>query len=277
MYQGKVYCVIKMLPSPTRKKRQFKSSLYNLEIGTDRHRQIGEVSVSTDIKQAKASRLKQLLELNAVREFERKRLARELHDRMGQDITALALGLRSLKKKLCVTHEATAQLEQLQMIVRQLSEQVHDIAWELRPLILDDLGLQAALQSLFEKWSVNTNINVNFQCRGLGKHALPGSVETGLYRITQEALTNISKHAEASNVLITLTGIEEQLVMMIADDGRGFDLSTVKSEIKNNKCFGVLGMRERVELFSGTFDIVSAPNNGTAVRISIPIYSQKKR
>lgn len=260
-----------MLNTLTRKKNQLNQHRYNSEVFVGEHRQVNESKTGATHKRAKISQLQLLLELDAVREFERQRLARELHDQMGQELTVLTLGLRSLRREFCTTSPVTTQLEQLQVIVNQLNQQVHDIAWELRPLILDDLGLQVALLTLFEKWSLSTGIKVNFQCSGLAEQRLPEMVETGVYRIIQEALTNVSKHAMARNVVVTLVHFKDRLMVNITDDGRGFDASLAESGRKGSKCLGLLGIQERVDLFYGTLDIVSAPDNGTALRLSIPL------
>lgn len=258
-------------------KKEICQTRYSPEVSIKQRGQLNYPRGSASYKQDKISRFQLLLEFDAIRELERKRLARELHDQMGQDLTALALGLCSLKKEFCSKSKANYQLEHLQMIVSQINQQVHDIALGLRPLILDDLGLQAALFSLFEKWSVSTGIKVDFQCSGLDKQRLHELVETGVYRIIQEALTNVSKHAWARNVFVILLCLKDHLIVSVTDDGCGFDTSLVKSSKNGGKCLGILGMQERVDLFFGTFEVVSAKGNGTSVKLSIPLNPKKKR
>ncbi len=258
-------------------KKELCQTSYSSELSVRQSRQLTYPMVNASYKQDKISRFQLLLEFDSIRELERKHLARELHDQMGQDLTALALGLCSLKKEFCSKSKANVQLEHLQMIVDQINKQVHDIALELRPLILDDLGLQAALLSLFEKWSVSTGIRVDFQCSGLDKQRLNGLVETGVYRIIQEALTNVSKHAWARNVFVIVLCLKDHLIVSVTDDGCGFDTSLVKSGKNSGKCFGLLGMQERVDLLFGTFEVVSAKGNGTSVKLSIPLNPKKKR
>jgi len=255
----------------------FHTTMSNLENSTDRN-WIGKLShVGANFKQLQFSRLQLLTKLNAARELERRRLARDLHDQMGQDLIALTLGLRSLKDDVGDTPERVAQFEQIQAIVSNLNQQLHSIAWDLRPLILDDLGLHEALIDLVDKLSASISINIDLQSITLSKLKLSKFKETVIYRITQEALTNVFKHANASDVLIMLNVFQNKLILNIADNGCGFDTSSLQNEVGKKGCFGLQGIFERVELLSGTFNILSSPNEGTVLRISIPINSRRKR
>ncbi len=222
------------------------------------------------------SRLQLLQQFEAVKDAERQRLSRELHDQIGQDLIALSLGIRSLKKEMLDAPDALAQLEQLQEMVSRLDQRVHDFAWELRPLILDDLGLVAAIDTLIEKWSVKNAVASDFQCSGIENLKLPINVENGLYRIVQEALTNISKHAEANSVTVTVQFQSGALLVVISDDGQGFDVAAIRKMARNGKSFGLLGMLERAELIGGALDISSTINYGTSIKVSIPLFSRKK-
>ncbi|MDX2044283.1 MAG: sensor histidine kinase [Acidobacteriota bacterium] len=222
------------------------------------------------------SSLQLLQRFEAVREAERKRLSRELHDQVGQDLVALSLELRSLKKKVALDSEAADQLEQAEEIVSLLDQRIHDFAWQLRPLILDDLGFQVALLSLIEKWSAKSGIKVAFQCLERNQLKLPSDVESGLYRIVQESLINISKHSNASSVNVVIKFQSNLLTMVIKDNGRGFDLASVSDKVATGGSFGLLGMLERAELIGGVLDISSKSNYGTTIKVSVPLYPRKK-
>lgn len=267
-----------MISDPNKKIEFLPDTISNLENSTDRNWTGKRFSnVDTNFKLLQFSRSQLLTKLNAVREFERRRLARDLHDQMGQDLIALTLGLRTLKNDIGDTPERVAQFEQIQAIVCNLNQQLHSIAWGLRPLILDDLGLHEALIDLIDKLSANLSINIDLQSIKLSKLKLSKFKETVIYRITQEALTNIFKHANASSVLISLSVFQNKLIINIADNGCGFDTASLKNDARKQSCFGLQGIFERVALLSGTFDILSSPNEGTVLRISIPIYSRRKR
>jgi len=226
---------------------------------------------ATEIKQAEATRLRLLQKLDNIQEVERHRLSREIHDQMGQDLTALVLGLQSLKKRMLTDREALAQLESLYEITLQFNQQIHDIATDLRPTALNDLGLQMALQDFVERWEARAGIKVDFQVSGLDQHRLPPVVETAVYRVVQEALTNIIKHARAHNVLLTLSRYSDQLIAVIADDGQGFDVKTAIAKAESENRLGLLGMRERVVLVGGVLDIESTPGKGVVIALRIPL------
>ncbi len=267
-----------MLSELSSGKELFNSQIVNPEKFWDSYRAGSKTGVS-DRKKVKVSKLQFLLELDAAREFERQRLARELHDQMGQEIVALSLGLKSLKKHLIATPEINSHLEQLQVIVGQLNQQVHNIAWELRPSILDDLGLKEALLHLVDKWSSSTNMSINFRWSKLNESKMTKFVKTEIYRIVQESLVNIVKHANADEVLIDLTVQNNSLIIHISDNGCGFNRvfgEDSRSE-GERKRFGLVGMLERVKLLSGTFDVSSSPQVGTILNIDIPLYPEKKR
>jgi two-component system, NarL family, sensor histidine kinase UhpB len=225
----------------------------------------------TSLKQAEAARLQLLQKLEKVQEAERYRLSRELHDQIGQDLTVLTLSLQSLKKVVSSNPEVVTQLEYLIKVAHQIGQQAHDIATELRPKALDELGLQMALMNFVERWSARTGINVDFRVVGLDQDRLPPMIETTAYRIIQEALANVLKHANARNVVISLGRHSEQLIAVIADDGRGFDVEAVKGRAELEQRLGLLGMRERVVLVGGVLDIESMPGTGASIALRIPL------
>ncbi len=164
------------------------------------------------------------------------------------------------------------QLEDLQETIGRLNQHIHDIAWELRPLILDDLGLKDALSVLIEKIAEYAGIRTNLNGFDMGEFKLSKFAEVEIYRIVQEALANIMKHAKAKNVEIVFEKHKNTLVISVKDDGSGFDISAIKSDMKK-KCLGLLGIQERLILLSGALSIITSPGNGTILRISLPVPS----
>ncbi len=220
--------------------------------------------------QAEAGRLQLLRQLVTTQEEERRRISRELHDRMGQHVSALILGLKTTKAQ-CSSPAAPDNWLRLENLADQLAEKVHDLAWELRPAALDDLGLHTALSNYLEKWSKRSGIAVDLQDDGLEKPRLPSQVETTVYRVVQEALTNVVKHACPRHVSVILERHRDQMLAIVEDDGKGFDLETVNNEGSVSQGLGLLGMRERVALVGGIFNIETEPGSGTTLVMRIPI------
>jgi signal transduction histidine kinase len=197
-------------------------------------------------------------------ELERRRLARELHDETGQALTSILLGLRGLEEAGDgQQHEAVAELREL--VVTTLQD-VRNLAVELRPKALDDFGLAAALDRLTTGFSEQTGIDVDLEAR-LEEERLPGEIETALYRIVQEALTNIVKHARAQRVSILVVRKPSSATVVIEDDGTGFS----QPGSADRGGLGLVGMRERVRLLDGRFEIESSPGAGTTLVAEVPL------
>jgi signal transduction histidine kinase len=197
-------------------------------------------------------------------ELERRRLSRELHDETGQALTSILLGLRSLEESL-ETDEARAATAGLRELVVATLQDVRRLAVELRPSALDDFGLVAALEHLTTSFQEQTGIQVDFGA-ALGEERLPGEVETALYRIVQESLTNVVKHARAERVSIALTRMQHSVKAVVEDDGQGFD-----PENTRDGGFGVVGMRERLSLLGGRLRVESRPGAGTTIAADVPL------
>ena len=195
----------------------------------------------------------------AGQELERRRLARELHDETGQALTSILLGLKALEEAQSEAQLRAAGAELRELIVATLQD-VRDLAVQLRPKALDDFGLVAAVERLARTISEATGIAVDVESR-LGPERLPEEVETTLYRIVQEALTNVVKHAQAQNVTVLLIRREGSMTAVIEDDGRGFS----PDEPADDDGHGLLGIRERVALLDGRLTIESAPGAGTTL------------
>jgi two-component system CheB/CheR fusion protein len=202
-------------------------------------------------------------------EEERQRIAREMHDQFGQQLTVLKLKLDALKEECGDAASLCQQVEALQEVARQLDADVDHLVWEMRPTTLDDLGLQAALSSYTQTWSKHFGIPVQMHASGMDKDRLTPETETVLYRIAQEALNNVAKHSQASHVAFMLERRTDQVSLIIEDDGVGFDLPQVLEA--DDKGLGLIGMRERAALVGGTVEIESQPNDGATVFVRIPV------
>ncbi len=200
-------------------------------------------------------------------EEERQRVARELHDETAQSLTSLLIGLRVVEKAT-TPQEISARIAELRVQTGRTLEEVRKMAVDLRPSTLDDLGLAAALQWYTGDFARRTRTRVNFVANGLDER-LPDDVEVVVYRIVQEALTNVAKHAEASTVDVAVTRDRRGVEAAIRDDGRGFDVDQVM--ISRERGLGLFGMQERVALVGGTLRMTSQPGSGTRISISVPV------
>ena len=217
-------------------------------------------AVAVDLSERVASDA--LRRVVSAQELERQRLARELHDETGQALTSILLGLKSVEDAKSATEASAAAAELRELVVTTLQD-VRRLAVELRPKALDDFGLVSALERLVETFSEQTGIQVDLEPR-LGEERLSPDVETTLYRITQEALTNVVKHAQAKRVSIVLTRRSGSVAAVIEDDGRGFSAGSEGNGL------GLLGMRERITLVGGRLDVDSSPGSGTTLSIEVP-------
>ena len=197
-------------------------------------------------------------------ELERARLARELHDETGQALTSILLGLKPLDEAVG-SEEARAAVASLRELVVSTLQDVRRLAVELRPSALDDFGLASAVERLADSFREYSGLRVDLEAQ-LGEERLPREVETALYRIIQEALTNIVKHAEARRVSIVLTHRDGVAVVVVEDDGSGFDANSTRGD-----GLGLVGMRERVALLGGRLRMESAAGSGTTVRAEVPL------
>jgi len=197
-------------------------------------------------------------------ELERRRLARELHDETGQALTSILLGLKALEEKLDDEGSRAAAAELRELVVTTLQD-VRRLAVELRPSALDDFGLVAALERLSASFTDQTGIEIDFET-ALGDERLPAEVETALYRIVQESLTNVVKHARARRVSILLARRNGAIKAVIEDDGQGFDPAASPSA-----GFGLVGMRERLALLGGRLEVESSGDTGTTIAAEVPV------
>ena len=204
-------------------------------------------------------------------EEERRRIARELHDETSQALTALAVGLEAAVSGPDAGPETVRQrLAALKSLVLSTLEEVHNLIFDLRPACLDDLGLVAALQWYAEKRLEGLGIACQLAVEG-EERRLPAEVEAAVFRVVQEAITNVIKHAEADAIRLRLRFTGNSLEVVVADDGRGFDADRVLGRSASEKGYGLLGMRERIDLLGGRLDIASQPGLGTEITVAIPL------
>jgi two-component system CheB/CheR fusion protein len=224
-------------------------------------------------ERARAEHARQLLlqRLVTAQEEERGRIARELHDQMGQDLTALMLGLKTLRDAAPDDSPVHTRLEQVHALAIKIGREVRTLALHLRPPALDELGLAATLANEVEQWSARTLVAVDFQPIGLEEQRLPESIETTLYRVAQEALTNVVKHAQATRVSLIIERRADAVHMIVEDNGVGFDTDAVRHTAHAEHRLGLVGMTERVVHAGGTLTIESTPGRGTTVFVRIPL------
>lgn len=220
----------------------------------------------------------------AAGEEERRRISRELHDVTGQNLTALLLGLQALQSTAEAGERRALQigrLQDLEEIAQTIQREVHDLALALRPTALDDLGLVTALEAQVEQWTSMTGIEVDMHCAGLAASRLPPFIEIVLYRVIQEALNNVAKHATARRVSLIVERRADDVQAIIEDDGRGFDagedarsrgrFAGVPDQTRQTRGLGLLSMQERVAQVGGTLTIESSAAEGTTIFVRIPL------
>jgi signal transduction histidine kinase len=203
-------------------------------------------------------------------EDERRRIARELHDQMGQNLTALNLGLKSLLDNK-PRSDLSSRVRHLQELSTQTARDLHRVALELRPAALDDLGLIKAIRSLAETWSTRCRIDVDFEAGQYEATGISSEIETTLYRIIQEALNNVAKHSGATRVGLVLGRTADHVQAIIEDDGRGFKNSGANSPPDSNGRLGLLGIQERLGMIGGSLEVESAPERGATLIVRVPI------
>lgn len=229
------------------------------------------VAAITDRKTAESIRIDLLQRLITGQEDERRRIARDIHDQLGQRLTALRLKIASLREMCAENPELHARATRLQEIAEMLDSEVSFLAWQLRPTALDELGLSDAVNTYVKEWSRHYGIPARFHPAGLAALKLDRDLETHLYRITQEALHNVVKHADAAEVNVLLERSGENIVLIVEDNGVGFSGVEKERVPKSRKGLGIKGMNERAVLIGGSLEIESAPGSGTTVYIRAPL------
>jgi two-component system sensor histidine kinase UhpB len=217
-----------------------------------------------------ASRLRASQIIQA-QEQERQRIARELHDETSQVLTSLLISLTLLEESV-ETQETRERIADTRALAHSTLRAIRNLSIDLRPSALDDLGLLPALRWYVKEYQKKCSINVEFHATGF-KERLPAEMETALYRIVQECLTNTAKHANANRVTITLKEETNRVYARITDDGQGFDYEALLKTPGQERGLGLAGMNERAVLLDGTLNIHSTPERGTIIEVSIPLPS----
>ncbi len=204
-------------------------------------------------------------------EEERKRIARELHDETSQVLTSLLISLAVVEESVA-TKEAHNRIAETRILAHQTLRAIRSLSIDLRPSALDDLGLLPALRWYVKEYQQKTNTEVDFQASGI-KERLPAEMETVLYRIIQEALTNVAKHAQAHKVRVVLKGEHDAITATITDNGRGFNVDALqKAPGQERGGWGLVGMYERAQLLEGSLDIATSQGKGTTITTRIPLH-----
>jgi signal transduction histidine kinase len=212
-----------------------------------------------------------LRRLAAAEETERGNISRELHDRLGQDLTALKLWLQVVRKQGARLPKLRESVEKLESLADRLMQDIHRLAWELRPSALDDFGLEMALRRYADEWAALSGVAVDFVGGGVTKRRLAREVETTLYRVAREALTNVFRHAGAKRVSVLLQRRADHVSLIVEDDGCGFDAAARLGAPASQGKLGLLGMQERATLAGGSVEIESSTGAGTTVFVRLPL------
>jgi two-component system sensor histidine kinase UhpB len=248
------------------------------EVNPKMHHTVFGVVMDIDAaKQAEIERIRLLRRLSVAEENERRRIARELHDQIGQSVTGLLLGLKNLEHSIGpgVDRSRADRILWLQTLANGIGRDLHRVATDLRPTALDDLGLHDAVKALCSEWSRRFLIKVDIQMLGT-PNPVPSDIEIAVYRAIQEALTNILKHANAQNVSVVIDQRLHELRVVVEDDGVGFSPGAAapsNHETKAHGRLGLSGMRERLSLIGGKIVIESEAGVGTTLFISVPLGS----
>ena len=208
-------------------------------------------------------------------EAERRRIARDLHDHLGQKMTALRLRIEALKDGFSDGARLDQVIESVQISAAQIDRDIAYLSWELRPTELENLGLVDALGSFVREWSRQYGIEAEFHISQPDaanlQDRLPQNIETNIYRIVQEALNNVLKHADAKEVNVLLHIRKDHIVLIVEDDGRGFDRNTGSLDANRLGGQGIIGMRERAAVMNGVLEIGSKHGDGTTLVVKIPL------
>jgi len=205
--------------------------------------------------------------IEKIREEEKIKIAREIHDELGQQLTGLKMDVSWLSKKLNAGDTLLqGKIKEIMLLLDETVKSVRRIASELRPGMLDDLGLVAAMEWQSEEFEKRSGIKVDFS-HSMQNDKLPAHLSTGLFRIYQESLTNVARHAKANNTSVSLYQLNDEVILKISDDGKGFDAK----EIANKRTLGLLGMKERTMMMGGKYEITSVRGKGTTVTVTVSL------
>lgn len=282
--------VIRRLESVAQTLSRFGRGQLGLRLSADSPDEIGELSaafnrmgqriqseevenraLSENLRHESIQRYRLLKRLITVQEEERKRVARDLHDDLGQDLAGLAVSVEAAERLIDdQPQQAHVQLQRIRTLLAETTNRAYDIILSLRPSALDDLGLVPALRTHAERVLKDAAIQVELEAQNFSRR-LPPEIETALFRTYQEALNNVVRHSGATSVHLKLATRGGLFEGEIADDGRGFDVHDFQSNGNSARGLGLLGMQERVVQYGGTLEVVSQVGRGTRIKISVPI------
>ena len=202
-----------------------------------------------------------------IREEERTSIAREIHDELGQQLTVIIMDVAWLDKKIENDNTAVKEkIKELAGLLEDTIKTVRKISTNLRPSVLDDMGLEAAMEMYLQEFKKRSGMKTSFKISGQ-KLLLPEQIKIALFRIFQESLTNVARHSKAKKVIVSLGFLEKSISMQIEDDGIGFN----EQMVRDKKTLGLLGMKERTVMIGGKYLISGRPENGTLVSVTIPL------
>ena len=244
-----------------------------LAVENDRLKDHNKVLKQEGEELLEASRLRDrfLQQIIVSQEEERKRVARNIHDHLGQELTALRFALSALETDLKEGHDSRENLERCKSLASAIDAEVGFLSSELRPTGLDDLGLVQTLEHFIDDWSLHFNTKAELHSSGLEGVDLPSAIAINVYRIAQEALNNISKHAKATIANVLVENQDGTLTLIIEDNGVGFEPEDLTARSDGQNRMGLIGMRERASLIQGSLEIESHPGRGTTLFVRVPI------
>ena len=210
--------------------------------------------------------------LVGIQEEERRRIARDIHDQMGQPMTALRMHLQSLRASCEAYPEVMPDITRTERLAEELDQTIDFLTWEMRPASLDRLGLSSALADLVRAWSTRFRVPAEFHARNVDHIQMPSELAINVYRIVQEALHNVHKHAHATRVTVLLDVRDGEGVIIVEDNGRG--LPAEEHTTRRTGGLGFLSMRERAMLLGGTLAVESVPDQGTSIFVRVPLSAQ---
>lgn len=254
--------------------RQVAAGDYDAQVTLSRIREIRELGMAFNemvdqIRKYRAGLRQYVADITQTQEEERKRIARELHDDTVQSLIAIGQRLELIKGSLDDPIEARTRLSELRTMVTGAIASVRQFSRDLRPLTLEDLGLVAAMQYLVNQLAQSEGIEVHFKVEGSAE-GLPTDMEVAIYRILQEALNNVKKHAEANEINVLAQFTDREIFLTVQDNGRGFTMPESLADFASSGSFGMMGLQERAQLFGGHIVIEAQPYEGTTVRLVLP-------
>jgi signal transduction histidine kinase len=247
---------------------------YDAQVNLSRIKEIKELGMAFNkmveqIRRYRAGVREYVADVTQTQEEERRRIARELHDDTVQSLIAIGQRIELIKETLDNPVETRSRLSEVRTMVTGSIASVRQFSRDLRPLALEDLGLRAAMQYLVNQLAQSEGIDVELEVEG-EIEGLSNDMEMAIYRILQETLNNIKKHAYATEVNVWAKFTKEQITLTVKDNGRGFEMPEAMTDFASSGSFGMMGLQERVQLFRGNVTVESQPNKGTTVRIVMP-------